>query len=578
MNHLESVLSEQSESRQCCQDDMENCKLPVESLPTGNMEETPMDTTEEGPVETGTHAEEGVDHVKQSAHKQYLEKFLNELAQKPDNESKLQYAIDFMEASIAQSGSPHFKSFWEARNVCLQLFKENISPVLRSILWTKYNELSKEARRLKEILDEQSAFAVEQIEMAITALENDIAGSSEQLHKVVHQELEIKSKALAHRLPFYQQMQKELNLLNAQAARINALRKELIRTEMRVRQKNKFFQKLSLAGDSVFPKRKELIKQVSDQFIADVDGFIQNHFNDSNHEKLFILREEIKALQSMAKMLTLNTHSFTHTRMRLSECWDKIKGEEKERKKERAHQKVLFKENFDQAMQELQSFKNDFPTLSITEASKRLDEMGHRFRNLELSREERQVLKNAYQEARQPILDKANADQAARQLQEQEKEDKRKNSILEIKRQIESLYTNSKSLSVDELTQQRDAILETLNTTSTNKVEKLEIERQLKPLRDLILEKKESELLALSDDDRQSILQLKEVLKQRRERRQVIKDQLDALRKTSGNSGLDFEQAMNYNEQLAAEKERLEKINQGILEIEQKISQLQKKK
>ena len=84
-------------------------------------------------------------------------------------------------------------------------------------------------------------------------------------------------------------------------------------------------------------------------------------------------------------------------------------------------------------------------------------------------------------------------------------------------------------------------------------------------------------MLTLSDDDRQSLQQLKEVLKQRKERRQEIKTQIDALRKTAGVSGLDFEQAMNFNAQVASEKERLEKINQGIQEVEQKITQLSKR-
>jgi hypothetical protein len=50
--------------------------------------------------------------------------------------------------SIAQTGVPHFKSFWDARTICLNLFKENIPPALRSILWAKYNELSKEATQM----------------------------------------------------------------------------------------------------------------------------------------------------------------------------------------------------------------------------------------------------------------------------------------------------------------------------------------------------------------------------------------------------------------------------------------------
>ncbi|MBA3816953.1 MAG: hypothetical protein H0X29_10650, partial [Parachlamydiaceae bacterium] len=77
-----------------------------------------------------------------------------------------------------------------------------------------------------------------------------------------------------------------------------------------------------------------------------------------------------------------------------------------------------------------------------------------------------------------------------------------------------------------------------------------------------------------SDDDRQSLMQLKEILKQRKERRQEIKNQIEVFRKASGVSGLDFAQAMNYNTQIAEEKERLEKITQGIKEIEQKIAKL----
>lgn len=566
--------SDQKESNQNHHELIQNQEPTDQSSSPIYPEENPTITDESGTIEPSHSADEG-QSLQHRAHRQHFEKFLSDLEKLPDNEAKLQFAIDFMEASIAQSGSPHFKSFWEARSICLQLFKENISPALRAILWSKYNELSKEARRLKEILDEQSAFAVEQIEIAITALENDIAASDEHLQKIQAPEFNLASKALSERLPYYQKTQSELNLLNTQASRINALRKELIRTEMRIRQKNKFFQRLSAAGDSVFPHRKELIKQISDNFITDVDNFIQKTFKSNEaHDSLFTLREEIKALQSMAKLLTLNTHSFTHTRMHLSECWDLIKGEEKERKKERAQQKVVFKENYDNALLELQKFKEELPSLSTADASKKLEEMGNRFRNLNLGREERQSLKETFIATRQPILDKIHSDQAARQQQDLDRESQRRQKVQEIKRQIESLTSSSERMNADELTIQRDAILENITMTPMGKAEKLELERLLKPLRDLISEKKESALLTLSDDDRQSLQQLKEVLKQRKERRQAIKEQLDAYRKSSGSSGLDFEQALNYNNQLSLEKERLEKINQGIKEIEQKIAQL----
>lgn len=534
---------------------------------------------EEGLTEKDTSSGEHDPH-KHHSHRQEFEQFVAALEKLTDQESKLQFTIDFMEASLAQGGTPHFKSFWEARNICLQIFKENIAPAVRMILWTKYNDLSKEARRLKDILDEQSAFAAEQIEIAVKALEDDIAAFDETLEKIAKIDFQMSSIALNKSLPTYERLQRKLNLLNTQASRINGMRKELIRTEMRIRQKNKFFQRLSAAGDQVFPKRKELIKEVSQIFISDVDTFINAHFTKENFgDSLFSLREEIKTLQNMAKVLTLNTHAFTHTRMRLSECWDRIKHEDKERKKERAHQKVAFKQNFEESMQRLQEFNQAYQaqTWSVAEATKQLDALVAHIRSLEHGREEIRMLKNEVQNARKPILEKLQAEEAERLTQDQEKEKQRRQKIQEMKRQAEELLKASSSLDVAEIESQRDAIIESIQNAPMRKADKQEIERQLKPLRDIISEKHESSLLALSNDDRQSLQQLKEVLKQRKERRQEIKAQIDALRKTAGASGFNIEQAMNVNAQEAAEKERLEKINQGIQDIEQKIAQLSKR-
>lgn len=517
---------------------------------------------------------------KHQGHKHEFEKFMAAFEKLPDTESKLQYAIDFMTTSLSQGGTPHFKSFWEARNICLQLFKENIPPALRSILWDKYNDLSKEARRLKEILDEQSAFAVEQIEIAVKALEDEIAGLADYLEGETDVQYDIPSIALKHNLQKYGRLQQELNFLNVQASRINSMRKELIRTEMRVRQKNKFFQRLSEAGDKVFPRRKDLIKEVSQLFMNDVDAFINAHFSKEDlTDSLFALREEVKTLQNMAKILTLNTHSFTQTRLRLSECWDKIKNEDKERKKERTLQKEVFTKNFEESMQMLKSFSENYqeqqPQPAL--ATKQLDELVAHIRSLELGRSEIQTLKETVQAARKIIQEKIHAKEQEKAHQDQEKEKLRRNALNELRNQVEKLIKNCSSLDADAIEAERQRVLEALSSAVASKLEKQDIERLLKPLRDIISEKRESSLLSLSDDDRQSLQQLKEVLKQRKARRQEIKTQIDLLRKTAGSSGLDFEQAMSMNDQVAAEKERLEKINQGIEEIEAKIYQLSKK-
>jgi hypothetical protein len=544
--------------------------------------------TEEG-EERETHSADETTQHKDSRKKReqkegytaQFEAFKKTFEEQTDLEAKLQLAIDFMEASLAQGGTPHFRSFWEARRLCLPLFKENISPVLRSQLWTKYSELSKEARRLKEILDEQSAFAVEQIEIAIQALEKDISLFDEQVEKAsAFPENLAFPQALKDHYEIYQNLQKQLNILNAQASRINALRKELLKTEMRVRHKNKFFQRLSAAGDRVFPKRKELIKQISQQFADDVDQFIKSHFGaQGSHESLYLLREEIKALQGLAKVLTLNTHSFTQTRTRLSECWDKIKVEEKERKKERAQQRVIFKQNLEEIEKQIQVLKESLEKNeeSPGEAQKKAENIAAYMRKVELGRDELKILRDGLGEVRKLIQEKLRAEEEARQQQENERNRQKKEKYKVFKEQAEHLLREHEAQEVDQLVVARDTLLEEIHSSSLTKNEKQELERLLKPLRDIITEKKEKAMMALSDDDRQALQQLQNILKQRKERRQEIKNQLEVLRKAAGSSSLDFEKAMSYTTQINEEKERLEKANQAIQEIERKIAQLQAK-
>lgn len=64
-------------------------------------------------------------------------------------------------------------------------------------------------------------------------------------------------------------------------------------------------------------------------------------------------------------------------------------------------------------------------------------------------------------------------------------------------------------------------------------------------------------------------------MQQRKERRQEIKQQLEIYRKALGGSNLDFEKAMHYQELVQQEKERLDKANAAIEEIEQKIAELE---
>ncbi|MFA6915737.1 MAG: hypothetical protein WC222_05015 [Parachlamydiales bacterium] len=492
------------------------------------------------------------------------------------SDQKISNALDFMEKALSQSGSPHFKEFWEARKVCLELFKDNIPPPARAYLWGKYCELSREARKLKEILDEQTAFAVEQIEIAVKALEDEIINEDEVLAKAPTVVFENAPRFFHDHIEKYSLIQKRLGILNAHASRINVLRKELIKTEMRIRLKNKFFQRLSAAGDKVFPVRKELIRQNSNTFIEDVNAFIATHFpNNTPDGDLYELREEIKALQNVAKQLTLNTHAFMHSRQTLSQSWDALKEVEKERKKVRTQQKVVYKQHQD----ELEALINTAATqlaaneITVDDARQQLENISNIMRKTELGRDEVKYLREALLKLREPIESKEkqihherNLEQQQRTAQRQEKIQALKNKLQEAVSTIDSLTVENASTSYQELNREADLLHLSRN-------EKSQIEKLFREFKEKISHKKDQAIFALAENEggSEDLATIKADLKKLREYRQVIKENLDNLKKQSGGSGFDISKAIEINEQIVVEKERDEKAKTAIADLERKL-------
>lgn len=499
-----------------------------------------------------------------------------DLLAKPDDQLKL--TLDFMEKALSEGTSPNFRDFWDAKALCLALFKETLSPIIRQSSWSRYQDLSGEAKRLKDILDEEANFAAQQIEIAIAAIEQDSLQFAERVKKSGQAgsiEFPVFLKSKKHD---YQQLQEALYLLNQDAAKVNALRKELLKTNMRIGPKNKFFQRLSLLGNQIFPKRKEMIIAISQLFSQDVGTFIQNHFGEEpSNEALFHLREEIKAFQNLAKLLTLNTQSFTETRAALSTCWDKIKSEEKERKKERAELRITFKENAALIQNDVDALKEliESKTVSSQDAFKKIDAIVHKMRQTRLGREEIESLKLATQQLSRQLEERSQSEEAARKAQENEKIRLRAEKLQALKEQALCLVNSNDEIDADELIEKQTSILQQLQESLFSKHEKLEIERHLKPLKDIIADKKEKALLGLSDDDRQILKQLKVILDQRKSRYLEIKEQLNALKKAGSSFGLDFTKALQIDAQVKDEMERRDKAALGIEEIENQINQLQ---
>lgn len=529
--------------------------------------------------------------------KNIISEFFSQLEALPSAEEKLRFGINFMREALAQKGNPNFKGFWEVRKYCLPLFKETLPASARSDLWSEYIELTREGRRLKNLMDEETAFAVEQIDLAVSSLEEEVRSLTENpavvLEKTPPVELPPEPQSLEGRYAYYGEVQKRLGLLNVFASRVNSLRKELIKTEMRIRQKNQFFQRLSALGDLIFPIRKELIREISEAFVKDVETFVETYFSAKNFDEetvrrhVFFFREEIKTLQSIAKILTLNTHAFSMTRELLSQCWDKLKGMEKELKKEFAQQKQISHENAEQVRERIKVFTDSFAAgeHSLEEGFKELESISRWMRELELTRNDVRALKDELRQAYIPLEQKQEEKEAVKRQQEAEFEKVRQDKLDALKEMIAAFKQRIEDLrqrviaggEVEALSNELDECRKTLASLSITKMERQQMEKTLKMVRDQLSERQEQALLALSDDDRAALDNLRNILEGRKSRRNEIKVQIEEYRKIIGGSGLDFEKAIRYNELLASEKERLAKFDEGITEIENKIRELKKK-
>lgn len=505
----------------------------------------------------------------------HLAPFLQQLEQAKDIESKLNCALTFMENAISQEKTPDFKLFWEARSKCLDFFKEPMPPFNRSQFWNKFSNLSKEGRKLKDLLDEQSDFAAEQIDIAIQGLEQDLANIAEAVDREEPVAIPHEADALSNRLDFYQNVQKELKLLNLFASRVNSLRKELIPTEMRIRKKNQFFDRLSKTGDLVFPRRKTLIQEISLAFEEDIESFVKENFSDQQPRKsIFELREEVKALQSIAKLLTLNTHSFSSTRFKLSACWDQLKEKDKERKIEFDKKKEIFKQNFDNISEEILKTTQQFEAgeLPLQEALPKIDFWISTMRSQELGRDDVQGLRNLIGEYRSKVEQKQNALEQERQQQEQIRQQQKREIMRSFRERLQAFVQSAQTLSEAEILSSQEALTHEIQSSLLNRSEKADLEKDLKPLKQIIQEKKEQALLNLPADAQQALQQLKTLLAQKIEQRKESKVRLEDYRKQAGLSGLDFQKAMDYNARLAEEKQNFEKLQLTIKEIEKKIA------
>lgn len=502
-----------------------------------------------------------------------FKEFLNSLKGLSQADESLKACLAFMRDAISQEGNPRLKEFWEVKNHAISFFKDKLHAGARTLLWQEYRDLSNEAKQVKDILDSNAAFAIEQISLALRVIDEELT-QIESGKLSFDFNLETPCTYIENRLDRYKSSQNALYYYNTFALRVNSLRKELIKTEMRVRHKNSLFKNLSSLGDRIFPKRKEFITAVSSIFVEDVTAFIDESFDGNNLKAPFyVLREEIKGIQAFARKLTLDTKAFSDTRKQLSHCWDRVREVERERKKTRILKKETYQQNLDEILNKFKGIQGAYGKgeINTDSALEQLDAI-LRDRDTELGRDERNVLKKEHADVSKVMRQKRTEERDEHLKQKQQKKKDEEQLYLEQKDKLLT-HLSDDNLAVENNEDVLNEVKVGIKSLALQGVQKRELNQLIRNLKDLINEKKEQKIIE-NVQDVQGLSELKTILTRKEIRRREIKSQLESYRKEAGNSGMDFTQAMTYQELVSSEKSKLEIIDQSIKGLKVKINQL----
>jgi len=505
------------------------------------------------------------------------EVFLLHLRKIDDPEQKLREALSLMREALATDGSPRLKEFWALRAFCLPLFQHPFPSYLRASLWQQYIDLATEAKKLRLLLNEHSTFAYEQIDLAICVLEKNIQ-QKEQEEIKERAKLSFKDVFLdTHRSGRYQVMQQEIAFLHSMGLQVQSLHKEILQIDMRVRNKRRLLNRLSRCGDSIFPRKKELIQEISQMLVCDIHSFAGSVRQNQEIDwmRAGALRMQIKGWQSLSKSLTIHTQAFMETRDHLSACWDFLREQELAWKNRQTERAVLSKKALKELDPELQMF------ITWCQDGKDIEQMEKRYRDFmemarqkNLARPEWEEVRQAASRAKECVEDRLCKEQVERRELDQLREEQRAYKAQQLQRDLVACMDQMEILSWEELEEQYKRIANDYKELNCNKSEKLAIELLFRKFKDVMLEKRKDSLLCHSVHEREQYDALKTLLVQEQGRWMEVKAQMEVYRKLLGGSSLDFGSALEYQNLLCEEKEHLRKIEDAIEEIRGKMQEI----
>lgn len=474
-----------------------------------------------------------------------------------ESDKKLALSIKFMRDALDDGKKARFGDFWRMKKISLELFKNDIHPTKRAFFWTDYTTLLARAHELQRILEDETNFQVEQIDLAVRGLEKEWDSKDLAVAKVGGFEFQ----GLAENLVM-QKLCQELYFMESLRSRILDLRGDLLSLEMRISLKNKMLERLSSLGDLVFPKRKQLIVEIGQVLSSEVALFIEENFVLEKgalkpNRNIFSLREKTKQLQLVLKNVNVTNEVYRRVRSQLSQAWEILTEADRLRKLEK-----------EKASKEEAVFLAD-----LLERSNGLvvdETLMQRVKGISEEMQAKKVSREVYRKVRLILDKKVALFESALRKEEEVRKEKEEISKLEASRvvdaaleELEKLLPKIGSMEFSEVATIFDEKKRLLSKEGLEKRQMIRFEHLLVAFEDemLVLEVSQSE-----DSE------IEAVLEKRLSLRNHLKGAIQRLREEITNVGLDFALALELRSIVDSSKARLEEMEERIEVLHQKLS------
>lgn len=494
--------------------------------------------------------------------------FFEKIDSASSTEEGIRMCLSEMKLFLSEKEVSDFEIFWKMRQKCLELFKKKIPSRSRTLLWSEFIFLSDEMRKIKEVFNEEASFAFEQIELAVEAFSLDMEQVDQKISESPPIFFPDNVRVMKGLRNSFVTKQQELDFMSYMVDRLNSLRKELIHTQVRARFKSRLFAELSKLGDNIFPRRRKMILSLSEDFFERVRAFKIDkfHLHDS--------KEEIKALQALARSLTINAKVFNEVRDILSGFWDQIKEYERHRHEKKAKDRESFKKSLEILTPKIQllTIQCRDSEIDLAKAREVRSTILAEMRELPLVPKDVKFLKKSLEEALEPLEKKQIEELKKKKELELLAFEEKEKSQKELMNSLSELLDRAELLDFDVLVEKWEFFVEREKLIAFEGIEKEKVNDRLDAVHDCIQEKLWQSLK--EDQKKEKNLQIHALLDERHKTRRNLKKELENLRKTVGKSGLSLENSLFYQETIKEKKYRLGVIETIIEEIEEKLFDL----